>query len=343
MNTQLNHLVPMDFENAVDVPASHTWDSLSSNASSSEESIPIIDLEDPEAVNKIKTACENWGAFQVKNHAVPLALLAEIEHQARSFFALPKEKKILTLRSPGIPSRPGYGIIPASSAYSSLMWMEGFTVSDTPEEQARLVWPEDYSPFCTAVEDYKEQLKGLAIKITSLIVKALGMSEEDVDWLKSKNTSAFLHFNSYPTCPDPTRALGMVPHTDSSLITLLYQSNTNTGLQVFGRNKKWVDVKPIPDALVVNVSDMMQIFSNGHFKSVKHRAVVSQTSHRISITYFFGPEIDLKISSPAKLVKGRDSRYPPISWKEYRGLREFILIRPWRWCKPVMRSRHQWG
>ncbi|XP_019150215.1 PREDICTED: gibberellin 3-beta-dioxygenase 3-like, partial [Ipomoea nil] len=274
MNTELNHLVPMDFENAVDVPDSHTWvDPPCFNSSSSDKSVvPFIDLDDPQAVEKIKTACENWGVFQVSNHGVPLELLGEIEHQAHRFFALPREQKILTLRSPGIPARPSYGIILASCVYKNLMWMEGFTVFETPVEQARLVWPEDHSPFYTAVDHYQEQLMGLAIKINSLIFKALGLPEEDVDWLKSKNTSAFLHFNSYPKCPDPTQALGMVPHTDSSLITLLYQSNTNSGLQVFRPNKKWVDVKPIPDALVVNVSDMMQIFSNGQFKSVKHQA-----------------------------------------------------------------------
>ncbi|XP_019192569.1 PREDICTED: gibberellin 3-beta-dioxygenase 2-like [Ipomoea nil] len=321
MNRELDHLVPMDFKNADQVPDTHTWvDSPCINSSSSDESVPLIDLEDLQAVEKIKMACENWGVFQVINHGIPVALFAEIENQARRFFALPREQKLLTLRSPGSPT--GYGIIPISRVFNSLMWMEGFTMSGSPMEIVRRVWPQDYSPFCTAIDDYQEKLMGLAVKITSLIFKSLGLSDEDVEWFNPKSTEAFLHLNSYPKCPDPTRALGMVAHTDSSLITLLYQSNTDRGLQVIGPNHNWVDVEPISDAIVVNVSDLLQITSNGRFKSVTHRAIVSEAHHRISIPFFFGPKIDVNISSPLKLINDGDfSMYRPISWKEYREIK----------------------
>nr|GLL20517.1 gibberellin 3-beta-dioxygenase 1-like [Ipomoea trifida] len=316
--TELDHLVPMDFKNVVQVPETHTW--LINNSSSTDESVPLIDLEDPQAVEKIKMACENWGIFQVTNHGVPMELLAQIEHQARRFFDLTREEKLLTLRSPD--STNGYGIIPISRTFNTLMWMEGFTLSGSPLELARRVWPKDYSPFCTVIEDYQEQMMGLAVKITSLIFKSLGLSREDVEWFDPKSTEAFFHLNSYPRCPDPTRALGMVPHTDSSLITLLYQSSTNRGLQVYGPNLKWVDVEPISNAIVVNVSDLLQIYSNNQFKSVVHRAIVSEANHRISVVYFFGPKIDVNISSPPKLIKDGDSpMYRPVSWKEYREIK----------------------
>ncbi|XP_019191852.1 PREDICTED: gibberellin 3-beta-dioxygenase 3-like [Ipomoea nil] len=321
MNTELDHLIPMDFKNAVQVPDTHTWvDFACINSSSSDEYVPLIDLEDPQVVEKKKMACENWGVFQVTNHGVPMELIAEIEHQARRFFALPREQKLLTLRSPDSPT--GYGIVPISRVFNSLMWMEGFTMSGSPVEHVRRVWPQDYSPFCTAFDDYQEQMMGLAIKITSLIFKSLGLSNEDVEWFNPKSTEAFLHLNSYPKCPDPTHALGMVAHTDSSLITLLYQSNTDRGLQVIGPNHNWVDVEPISDAIVVNLSDLLQIISNGRFKSVTHRAIVSEAHHRISIPFFFGPKIDVNISSPLKLIKGGDfPMYRPISWKEYREIK----------------------
>nr|GLL20507.1 gibberellin 3-beta-dioxygenase 3-like [Ipomoea trifida] len=318
MSTELEHLIPIDFKNSVQVPETHTW--LINNSSSTEESVPLIDLEDPQALEKIKMACENWGVFQVTNHGIPMELLAQMEHQVRRFFDLTREEKLLTLRSPD--SNNGYGIIHISPIFNTLMWMEGLTLSGSPLELARRVWPKDYTPFCTVIEDYQEQMRCLAEKISILIFKSLGIAREDVEWFEPKSMEAFLQLNSYPNCPDPARALGMIPHTDSSLVTLLYQSNTNRGLQMYGPNLKWVDVEPISNAITVNIGDMMQIYSNGQFKSMLHRAIVSKAHHRISVIYFFGPKSDVNISSPLKLIKDGDfPMYRPIIWKEYRKLK----------------------
>nr|GMC65254.1 gibberellin 3-beta-dioxygenase 3-like [Ipomoea batatas] len=292
MSTELDHLIPIDFKNIVQVPDTHTW--LINNSSSTDES--------------------------VTNHGIPMELLAQIEHQARRFFDLTREEKLLTLRSPD--SLYGYGITHISPNFNALMWMEAFTIPGSPLELARRVWPQDYTTFCTVTEDYQQQMRGLAEKITCLILKSLGISREDVEWFEPKSMEAFLHFNSYPNCPDPARALGMVPHTDATLITLLYQSDTNRALQVYGPNLKWVAVEPISTAIIVNIGDLLHIYSNGQCKNVLHRAIVSEAHHRISVGYFFGPKSVANLSSPLKLIKGGDfPMYRPITWKEYRKIK----------------------
>lgn len=191
----------------------------------------------------------------------------------------------------------------------------------SPLEHARRVWPHDYSDFCTVIDDYQEQMMGLSEKIASLMFKSLGLSREDVEWFDEPNglpRHAFLQLNSYPICPDPTHAIGFAQHTDSSLITLLYQPNTIKGLQVYRPDLNWVDVEPISNAIVVNIGDLMQIASNGRFKSVVHRAVVSKDHHRISVVYFFSPNKHVKISPPLKLINDGDLPiYRPTSWKDY--------------------------
>ena len=109
------------------------------------------------------------------------------------------------------------------------------------------------------MEEYQKEMKGLALKLIGLMLGSLGLNYEDVKWLKPKNSSrpqTLLQLNSYPVCPDPTRAMGLAPHTDSSLLTLLNQSSIS-GLQVLVDGIRWVPAHPIPGALVVNVGDLM--------------------------------------------------------------------------------------
>ncbi|KAK8956041.1 Gibberellin 3-beta-dioxygenase 1 [Platanthera guangdongensis] len=103
-----------------------------------------------------------------------------------------------------------------------------------------------------------------------------------------------LQLNSYPPCPEPEKAMGMAPHTDSGLLTVLHQNGGTRGLQILrGENgsgpARWVAVPPLAGALVIHVGDLLQILSNGQFRSVRHRAVVNAAEHRISVAYIIGP------------------------------------------------------
>lgn len=159
---------------------------------------------------------------------------------------------------------------------------------------------------------------GLSEKMTGLVLGSLGLTHEDVEWLGYQaQVEGLLHLNSYPECPDPSRAMGLAPHTDSSLLTLLHQSNAS-GLQVFADALGWVPVNPITGAIVVNLGDLMHILSNARFKSALHRAVVNNTHHRVSIAYFYGPPRDAKVSPLTQLTDhDHPPLYHPVTWKEY--------------------------
>jgi hypothetical protein len=66
----------------------------------------------------------------------------------------------------------------------------------------------------------------------------------------------------YPYCPQPDLTVGIKSHTDAGLTVLL--QNQVGGLQV-KHGSEWVDVKPLPGALTVNIGDFIQVpfcFSN---------------------------------------------------------------------------------
>lgn len=74
-------------------------------------------------------------------------------------------------------------------------------------------------------------------------------------------TTCFLRLNRYPPCPISADAFGLVPHTDSDFLTVLCQDQQVGGLQLM-KGARWVAVKPIPGALIVNIGDLFQVQSS---------------------------------------------------------------------------------
>ncbi|OMO52394.1 Oxoglutarate/iron-dependent dioxygenase [Corchorus capsularis] len=314
----LRHIIPLDFHSVPTVPDSHVWPK--SDAFSSDDdrfSIPIVDLNDPDAVKLIGHACETWGAFQVINHGIPLNLLDDMESETRRLFSLPAQQKMKALREPaGIA---GYGIARISPFFPKYMWHEGFTMSGSPVDHARALWPNDNARFCDVMESYQKKMKVLAEQLTHMILKSLDISEQDLNSDILGLPYTVLQLNSYPSCPDPNRAMGLAPHTDTSLLTIVHQSAI-TGLQLFKEGLGWVSVQPITGALVVNVGDLLHIFSNARFPSVLHRAVVNRDRfHRFSMAYFYGISTDCNVSPLPKLlnISGQTPRYRSVTVKEY--------------------------
>ncbi|KAJ7956614.1 gibberellin 3-beta-dioxygenase 3 [Quillaja saponaria] len=317
-------IIPLDFKTANKLPDSHKWTDHPIVNPFTVGTVPIINLSDPNAISLIKHACEKWGVFQITNHGIPLNLLRQVELQTLGLFSLPAHQILSALRSPeGIT---GYGQPRISFFFPKLMWSEVFSMIGSPIEHATKLWPHQHARqanFCNIMEEYQKEMKKLSEKMFKLMVESLGATLEDVDWLKPtmscKEPETLFHLNSYPVCPDSDSgcAMGFAPHTDSSLLTVLYQSTTTSGLQIFGDNIGWMPVHPISGALVVNVGDLMHILSNGQFKSTLHRVLVNNTHHRVSAAYFYGPPKDVKISPSINLI---DHDHPPlfcpVSWKE---------------------------
>ncbi|PIA65317.1 hypothetical protein AQUCO_00100646v1 [Aquilegia coerulea] len=289
------HDTNIEFESVRELPDSHAWPLVIDYPSEDMydiEAVPIIDLMDPNATNLVGNACERWGVFQVTNHGIPIGLLEDVESEGRRLFQLPAQQKLKAARPPNGIS--GYGRARINAFFPKLMWSEGFTIVGSPVEDARQLWPQEYNTFWKRIKE--RSLKN-----------------------ESEGASAALQLNSYPPCPEPKRAMGLAAHTDSTLLTVLYQNSTS-GLQVLKDGVRWVSVPPRSGTLVVNVGDLLHILSNGRFLSVLHRAVVHRTRHRLSLAYLYGPPSNIQIAPLSKLI---DQKHPPlyhpVTWSEYLG------------------------
>ncbi len=76
---------------------------------------------------------------------------------------------------------------------------------------------------------------------------------------------------------------------------MLYQEDNLGGLQVLQGANGWRDVRAIPGSFVVNIGDLMVLWTGGRWVSTMHRVANPerhQTSSRLSIPFFYQPNHD---------------------------------------------------
>ncbi|CAD6211239.1 unnamed protein product [Miscanthus lutarioriparius] len=132
--------------------------------------------------------------------------------------------------------------------------------------------------------------------------------DQKLDW------ADMLHLQLQPT----DRVLGLSPHTDASGLTLLLQMNNDVqGLQV-KKDGRWFAVDAVDAAFIVKVGDVLEIMSNGEFRSVEHRAVIHPNKERISVAMFHCPSLNLKLFPlPEFVKKGEKVRYRSTSYEDF--------------------------
>ncbi|KEH17541.1 putative codeine 3-O-demethylase [Medicago truncatula] len=110
--------------------------------------------------------------------------------------------------------------------------------------------------------------------------------------------------NYYPPCPQPDQVIGLNPHSDGSALTILLQLNEMDGLQI-KKDGMWIPIRPLSDAFVVNVGDMLEVQTNGIYRSIEHRATVNSEKERISVAAFHSPHMGRYIGPTPSLVTPR--------------------------------------
>ncbi|KAM3361944.1 codeine O-demethylase-like [Capsicum galapagoense] len=157
------------------------------------------------------------------------------------------------------------------------------------------------------MEAYCKEMKNLAMIILCQLAKALRMDEMEMRELFSDGVQS-MRMNYYPPCPEPHKTIGFSPHSDADALTILFQLNETEGLQ-FRKDGIWVPIKPLPNALIVNIGDIMEIVSNGVYKSIEHRAIVNSNEERLSVATFYSSNLDSELG-PAHSLTGPNN--PPI-------------------------------
>ena len=251
------------------------------------------------------------------------------------FFALPGAQKLAVERTADNP----WGFYNRELTKNVRDWKEIFDVGpDIPTtglSSARAQWPDesgdaDVQGFRHSVLAFSAACEAVAQRLLQAISQNLGMSAQHLDQYFSPEHTSFLRLNHYPPCPEPAPAdaphvpatghLGISHHTDSGALTVLLQ-DTQPGLQVWHADR-WHLIQPREQALVINIGDIVQVWSNDRYRAPLHRVLTASSAARYSAPFFYNPSYTT-VYAPLDGVcdAANPPRYQPISWAEFRAAR----------------------
>lgn len=289
---------------------------------------PVFDLgafERADAAGKrrlgqmVDQICRETGFLAITNHGVPQATIDAAWSKARAFFDLPYEQKQKAAapyagypygylgpklealaRSKGVDTPPdlkesfngGPAAVPAGMSDPEAL---AFCYAAT-------IWPDEPTGFKPAWQAYYAALEDLAARIMRLFAVALDLPDDHFDRFIDAPISALRALN-YPeqTVPPEPGQLRAGAHTDYGSLTILLPQPGSKGLQILLPSGEWAEVPPVDGAFVINIGDLMALWTNDRWVSTLHRVVNPSPEdggmdRRQSFAFFHQPNWDAEIS-----------------------------------------------
>ena len=309
--------------------------------------VPVIDIKQlgsraprhNETIRAIGAACREYGFFHITGHGIPSDLIEHVWCETKRFFALPLDAKQAVSRS----NENARGWYNRELTKNTRDMKEVFDFGHIPhpelpdDDPANWTqdglnrWPDgrlcpDFRP---TMQEYFRACERVAVTLLETIAESLSMPPEALTRDFVGRHTSFVRLNYYP-CHDPlspdrpasaTGHLGIHPHTDAGALTVLLHDDVS-GLEI-RLDGEWILVEPVTGALVVNIGDIVQVWSNDRYPAPVHRVRPSTTRERYSLPFFFNPVYEA-VYAPLAAVTNEQSppRYRPITWGDFRRRRQ---------------------
>ncbi|XVF51922.1 hypothetical protein PTKIN_Ptkin04bG0223200 [Pterospermum kingtungense] len=272
-------------KNLKDIPSRYIRPEVEFDVVSIDESleIPMIDMSrlgDDDEQRKLHMACRDWGFFQLINHGVEDGVIERMKIDIQEFFKLPLQEKMACAQL--LNNLEGYGQAFVVSEDQKLDWGDMLFLFPLPVPQRNMrFWPTNPSSLRETLDKYSMELQKVTIHLLKHLAKNLGTDPERLASFFEDGTQG-IRMNYYPPCAQENKVIGLAPHSDATGLTLL-----------------------------------IQIMSNGEYKSIEHRAIVNPDKERLSIAAFHSPNLTTKIGPLPDLVKTKGAEYRTMLHEEF--------------------------
>jgi isopenicillin N synthase-like dioxygenase len=301
--------------------------------------VPSVDLRPwfdgtgrAQVAQQVDEALRTSGFLLVTGHGVDPALRDRVRALAREFFALPESVK--TRYAVGVGGRgwlpPGVeanGYAEGTATPADLKESYSLAADDPTGDPAvdqtwflPNVWPAEVPALRPVLTKYLASMRALSDGLMSVCAVALGLPADHFAAYLTHPTFGF-NLNWYPPLhrvgpPEPGQ-YRIGPHTDFGTVTVLDREPGLGGLQVYTAGGEWVAAPFDPDALTINIGDVLARWTGDRWRSTRHRVLAPSADapdeDLLSLVYFYEADHDAVIES---LPVGT-TRYPPVVWGDY--------------------------
>ena len=309
-----------------------------------DRAVPVIDVNNWDLTDdqwdakaeEFWDAATTIGFFQLKNFGITRDEIEAQFSQAERFFALP-EDILATVQKPKGKNvgfeyrtqvRPSTGTPDEKESYQiTRPLMDGLWLD---EEAVPSI-----AGFRDASLDFESKAHDVAMRVLEFFAVKLGFERDyftkvhDPASPEHQCTLRMIHYMAMDAGHNVPDADGQPiwragAHTDFNLLTLLFQTDGQSGLQVMpgadaGQDvQAWTPVPAFTDILTCNIGDMLMRWSDDRLKSNFHRVKAADTGvdipERYSMPYFAQAD-------RSAVIQGPEHRYEPMTAGDYLDMR----------------------
>jgi isopenicillin N synthase-like dioxygenase len=269
--------------------------------------IPTIDLDrdDGEILPTLERALCDIGFVLVKGHGVPAELVSDLRQQLVDYFDRPLDDKMAERITPdnyrgyiplGFFSPNTEGVTP--DQYEGYKLHAEVTQDDPLCTACDLYgpnrWPREPAGLRETTEAFWQACEATGQRLLSLIAQIMKVDVADflTHFDQPLTNMTLLH---YPPS-NPNEGFGIHPHKDTDALTLLFPDAVG-GLWLRPHDQtEWLEVKAPDDTMVVNIGDLLELWSGGYFVSTPHKVVNTSGKERYSFPFFIVPRHDVVVA-----------------------------------------------
>ena len=167
------------------------------------------------------------------------------------------------------------------------------------------VWPKEinYFPFKKYMLHFYDVMQSTSLEVIRLMEIGLGIPSGVMQRKFRTATCSSFRLLHYPdrshiienSKGKQAKRIALDDHTDSNFLTLLSTFHYR-GLEILTQDDEWIEIKPFPKGLIVNLGDLCQKMTGGKFKPTRHR-VFDIGVERFSVPFFLEPAWDCNVET----------------------------------------------
>ncbi len=269
--------------------------------------IPIVDLADPDVMDRLDDALARWGFVELTGHGLDPGVRAALWAAMDEWFALPTAVKRRCVVDDPVANR-GYRQRGSEALSYSLGvgsppdLFESFNVGHDDRGPGAIFaptpWPTEVPSFAVAARRHLAAMAELSARLDGLLGPIIGVPDLAERSRRGPDTMACIRYERSAAEEDPAEGqVRMGAHSDYTTFTVLV-ADPVPGLEILGPDGDWVPVTPGEDGILLNVGDLLAMWTNDRWPSTLHRVPVPRGEAgavRRSVAYFHYPDADVVV------------------------------------------------